>query len=613
MLASNSPSGRHLLATSNTTNKCEFKNEQHREAFLPHPSFSLQDRKDGAVALEILGMLYMFIGLAMVCDEYFENSLASICDALSLQEDVAGATFMAAGSSAPELFTSIMGVFFAASDVGIGTIVGSAVFNVLIIIGLCCLVASGTHLSWWPLTRDACFYCVTIFALVLMVEDSKISVVEAVVCLVLYILYVMIMYFNRKLGSAMVNAADRAKNAERAQWRVSLQKFCDGLVFQIFMSVAIVVNLVFIAMDFTYSVSPDWLYYANMAFAGLYILEMLLKMIAVGWFNYWRDPTNTFDGILVGLIFVEFTLQALSSSSGSQSTSKVSGARGLRLLKIFRAFRTARCLRLIFPAKEVIKRVGSLVPGDVSKTKGPATAKQAAEGGEASKMPQMKTTTGNKQEQDAEMLSLIVTKHEKEKAEEEKKKQEEEQENGDNNGDDDGDDEDDDPANPFEIPDSCGGKVWWLLTFPLAVLMWLSIPDVRNDKFKKWYFMTFLMSIVWIAAMSFCMVWWATVFGETFNIPSPVMGLTLLAAGTSIPDTIASVNVARKKGQGDMAVSNSIGSNIFDILIGLGLPWFINTVMGKEQRILSNSLEVSILILFITVAIVVMLIHGSGW
>ena len=51
-----------------------------------------------------------------------------------------------------------------------------------------------------------------------MVEDSKISVVEAVVCLVLYILYVMIMYFNRKLGSAMVNAADRAKNAERFTW-----------------------------------------------------------------------------------------------------------------------------------------------------------------------------------------------------------------------------------------------------------------------------------------------------------------------------------------------------------------------------------------------------------
>ena len=32
-------------------------------------------------------------------------------------------------------------------------------------------------------------------------------------------------------------------------------------------------------------------------------------------------------------------------------------------------------------------------------------------------------------------------------------------------------------------------------------------------------------------------------------------------------------------GQGDMAVSNTIGSNVFDVLIGLALPWFIKTVM----------------------------------
>ena len=46
-----------------------------------------------------------------------------------------GATFMAAGGSAPELFTSMIGVFIAFSDVGIGTIVGSAVFNILFVIG----------------------------------------------------------------------------------------------------------------------------------------------------------------------------------------------------------------------------------------------------------------------------------------------------------------------------------------------------------------------------------------------------------------------------------------------------------------------------------------------
>merc|ERR1711881_394636 len=53
-----------------------------------------------------------------------------------------------------------------------------------------------------------------------------------------------------------------------------------------------------------------------------------------------------------------------------------------------------------------------------------------------------------------------------------------------------------------------------------------------------------------------------------------VMSFTLLAAGTSIPDLVSSMAVA-KAGEGDMAVSSSIGSNIFDILVGLPIPWII--------------------------------------
>lgn len=55
--------------------------------------------------------------------------------------------------------------------------------------------------------------------------------------------------------------------------------------------------------------------------------------------------------------------------------------------------------------------------------------------------------------------------------------------------------------------------------------------------------------------------------GETIGISEEIMGLTILAAGTSIPDLITSVIVARK-GMGDMAVSSSVGSNIFDITVG---------------------------------------------
>ena len=54
---------------------------------------------------------------------------------------------------------------------------------------------------------------------------------------------------------------------------------------------------------------------------------------------------------------------------------------------------------------------------------------------------------------------------------------------------------------------------------------------------------------------------------ETTGMSETVMGLTFLAAGTSVPDLITSVIVARK-GRGDMAVSSSVGSNIFDVTIG---------------------------------------------
>ncbi|RCN32636.1 hypothetical protein ANCCAN_21555 [Ancylostoma caninum] len=66
----------------------------------------------------------MFVALAVVCDEFFVPSLSVLIEVLDISEDVAGATFMAAGGSAPEFFTSVFGVFVAQNNVGIGTIVG---------------------------------------------------------------------------------------------------------------------------------------------------------------------------------------------------------------------------------------------------------------------------------------------------------------------------------------------------------------------------------------------------------------------------------------------------------------------------------------------------------
>ena len=138
----------------------------------------------------------------------------------------------------------------------------------------------------------------------------------------------------------------------------------------------------------------------------------------------------------------------------------------------------------------------------------------------------------------------------------------------------------------------------WLITFPLLATMLMTMWDVRRDSKKKWYVATFFTAICWVGVYSYLMVWWATEIGCAFGIPvrhktnhllpplscaesqrsaggdqDAVMGLTFLAAGTSVPDLLTSVIVARQ-GHGDMAVSSSIGSNIFDVLVGLPFPWY---------------------------------------
>ncbi|KAL8194307.1 UNVERIFIED_CONTAM: hypothetical protein K2H54_013756 [Gekko kuhli] len=117
----------------------------------------------------------------------------------------------------------------------------------------------------------------------------------------------------------------------------------------------------------------------------------------------------------------------------------------------------------------------------------------------------------------------------------------------------------------------------WLFSWPLCLLMYFTVPNCSKPRWEKWFLVTFAASTLWIAAFSYVMVWMVTIIGYTLGIPDVIMGITFLAAGTSVPDCMASLIVARQ-GLGDMAVSNSIGSNVFDILIGLGLPWSLQTL-----------------------------------
>ena len=179
----------------------------------PPSTFTLGELKSGIIGFHVLGVLYMFVALAVVCDEFFVPSLEVIIEELDISEDVAGATFMAAGGSAPELFTSFVGVFISKSDVGIGTIVGSAVFNILFVIAACALVSKTVlKLTWWPLFRDVSFYIVSLILLMVFFLDNEIFWWEALVLFVWYLIYVTFMKFNQYFEAKIRRAPKNEPN-----------------------------------------------------------------------------------------------------------------------------------------------------------------------------------------------------------------------------------------------------------------------------------------------------------------------------------------------------------------------------------------------------------------
>lgn len=100
---------------------------------------------------------------------------------------------------------------------------------------------------------------------------------------------------------------------------------------------------------------------------------------------------------------------------------------------------------------------------------------------------------------------------------------------------------------------------------------------------RKWFPLTFTLSVVWIGGVSYVAVWMVTIIGYTLGIPDSVAGITLLAAGTSIPEVISSVIVARS-GLGNMAICNLLGSNIFDVLFCLGVPWLFKALFASTSH-----------------------------
>lgn len=153
------------------------------------------------------------------------------------------------------------------------------------------------------------------------------------------------------------------------------------------------------------------------------------------------------------------------------------------------------------------------------------------------------------------------------------------------------------------------GIVVWVLGMPLLPLRSLCAVTIPNCTSPFWIrhiwiglVLSLFSTILWIALLVFLMLEWAMKAGRLIGVSSTVMGLTFCAAGTSVPDCMCSLIVAQK-GKGDMAISNVFGSNVFDILVAMGVPWALELAISQKAIVVRNEGFMSSVVILLLVLI----------
>lgn len=564
----------------------------------------------GNFVLQLFVLFYMFLSIAIVCDELFVPALEVIAEKWGLSNDVAGATLMAAGGSAPELFTALMGVFMR-GDLGFSTIVGSAVFNVLFVIGMCAMFTpakfSPLALTWWPLARDCTYYILTLFVLVLFMKDGEVYMHEAILQFLLYIGYVVLMGYSEtleemiksKLAKSSAEVTPEGGEQLEATTKVNTEfnrpsTFRAG-VLQLLTSktsitdtagIACVAKIkgdvyeVFDSLDENKngSIEPEE-------------LKNLLKAL--------------------GTAEAELTDDALKKHAEAIDTA----GNGHISKNEFVIWYTASEERIASEMKECFDRFDVNNSGTIDKDEirkllegmGHKPAQQDIE--EAEK--EINQTEGELNFDDFSAWykkSLFWTEH-KHAAEEAAESQESILQ-GIASGFSD--------LSDAEVP--ARAKFFYILSLPICGLFGITVPDCRPPGQEWKCYATFFMSIVMIGLSSYFMV--EAVVEVTnqhnLNIPTAISGMTIIAAGTSVPDLISSVIVARN-GHGDMAVSSSVGSNIFDVTVGIPIPWIFFILFCEAHgcqyfvRLDKSDLVLPTILLLIMVAVIIFAIAISSW
>ncbi|KAG4079689.1 hypothetical protein HA402_009075 [Bradysia odoriphaga] len=194
----------HLLSSILEDEEEKICREDSSMDEFPDDLFTQEQRMNGAIVLHFIGVIYFFTFTGMLINYYYLPSVQGICDALNITPDVGAAVFMSTATCTPELFTNLIGTFIADSDMGIGAVIGSLMFNILGVSAVASFATSTpVQMDWVPITRDSVVFAANVIVLIGTTWDGYIHWYEALIIIIFAIPYFLIMFQSTRISRFM--------------------------------------------------------------------------------------------------------------------------------------------------------------------------------------------------------------------------------------------------------------------------------------------------------------------------------------------------------------------------------------------------------------------------
>lgn len=164
----------------------------------------------------ILNILFIVIGIVLVlwgADRLTDGAVA-VAEKMKMPQNVIGLTIVAMGTSMPEFCVSLISALKGTSDLAVGNIVGSNIFNTLLIVGVSALVAPMSIMKT-TVRKDIPFALVASALLLIMCLDGDISRIDAAI---LFAMFLIFMYITLRGAKAQGTDVEEKEKKPMATW-----------------------------------------------------------------------------------------------------------------------------------------------------------------------------------------------------------------------------------------------------------------------------------------------------------------------------------------------------------------------------------------------------------